>query len=461
MNFNLTKNRTLIIAFFAVIAAIILYFSVFKKPHAAYADILSNPALQHNIPIQQWTTPNGVQVYFVPTEGLPLIDIAINLDAGSARDASKPGLALLTANLLDKGTTTLSADAIAEKFEDAGAQYRAGVDRDRAIIAIRSLSDPQYLNPVIAVLSELLTQPAFPDTNVEIEKNSTLVTIKQNLQLPNVVASQAFYKALYPDHPYAQPVCGTEAGVSAITKQDLVQFHQQYFVAKNTTIALVGGISKERATEIAQQISEKLAAGSPASPLPEVAALTQSSTVNIPFPAEQTHVLIGQPCAIQNDPDYFPLLVGNYILGGSGLTSVLFEEVRNQRGLVYHVSSRLLALQKPAPFLIQLQTKNTQTKEAIQLVNQILSRFVKDGPTEPEIAEAKEGIMRSFPVDISNNAKIIDAVSGMAFYKLPIDFLSTYQKRVGAVTAADIKSTFQRRIHPDKMALIVVGTTPP
>jgi len=397
----------------------------------------------------------------VPTEGIPIIDIQVNFDAGSARDNENPGLAALCVHLLDQGTSNANADLIAEKFEDAGAIFNVNVDRDRTTISLRSLTDPKLLNPVIALYAELIASPIFSETNIETLRSQTLIGLKRNLQQPNTVASQAFFKALYKNHPYAEPACGTIEGVSKISKADLIQFHQQYYVAKNATITIVGGVSKEQATDIANQIAQKLPTGNPAAPLPNVAVLTEPINVNISFPTEQTHVLAGQPCAIQNDPDYFPLLVGNYILGGGMLTSRLFNEVRNERGLAYNISSAVLQLEKPAPFVIKLQTKNSQTKEAITVLQNTLSKFINEGPTEQEVLEAKQAITRSFPVEISNNEKITDVVSNMGFYQLPLDSLATYQKQVDAVTIPEIKSAFLRRINPEKLGLIIVGTTSP
>lgn len=418
-------------------------------------------ALKASIAIQNWTTTNGARVYFVETKAIPIIDIQVNFDAGSARDGAKPGLATLCINLLNQGIPNANADLIAEKFEDNGALLGRGLDRDRSIISLRSLTDPKFLSPVITLFSDLIAKPSFPDDNIEIERNQTLIAIKRNLQQPNVIASQAFFKALYPNHPYAESSLGTIESVASITKADLVQFHQQYFVAKNAAITIVGGVSKDTAMDIANQITQKLASGNAPSPLPNVAPLTQPVDINIPFPSEQTHVLTGQPCATENDPDYFPLLVGNYTLGGGMLTSRLFKEIRNERGLVYNIVSAILQLEKPAPFVIKLQTKNSQAKEAITVLQNVLLKFIKEGPTEQEIYEAKQSITRSFPIDISNNAKISEAVSNIAFYQLPLNSLDTYQQKVEAVTIADIKSAFERRINPKKLGLIVVGTAQP
>ncbi|HRA42721.1 MAG TPA: pitrilysin family protein [Gammaproteobacteria bacterium] len=470
------KNRYWRIVLFVFVLPIVLFFSFSKKvvkTESAATSVETSMIQQstttptpmpmptpipHTVAIENWSTTNGTRVYFVATEGIPIIDVQVNFDAGSARDAEKPGLAALCLHLLDQGIPNASADLIAEKFEDSGAKFSVDVDRDRATISLRSLTDPKLLNPVIALYVDLISNPTFPENNIETQRNQTLIGLQRNLQQPNAVASQAFFKALYKNHPYAEPACGTIEGVTLITKADLVQFHQQYFVAKNATITIVGGVSKEQATDIANQISEKLPEGNLAAPIPNVEPLIEPTHVNISFPTEQTHVLTGQPCATENDPDYFPLLVGNNILGGGILTSRLFNEVRNDRGLAYNVISAVLQLQKPAPFVIRLQTKNSQTQEAITVLQNTLVKFINEGPTEQEVFEAKQAITRSFPLEISNNQKITDVVARMGFYQLPLDSLTTYQKQVETVTISEIKSAFQRRINPEKLGLIIVGT---
>lgn len=457
------KNRYWLIALFLLVLPAALYFSFSKKncKTCATTSALQTSPVQHSVAIQNWVTANGTRVYFVATKDIPIIDIQVNFDAGSARDGDKPGLAALCTNLLDQGTLNANANQIAEKFEDAGARFGVTIGRDRSVISLRSLTEEKLLNPVITLFADLISSPNFPDNRIETQRNQLLIGIKRNLQQPHVVANLNFFKTLYKDHPYAHPACGTLESVPLITKADLTQFHQQYFVAKNATITIVGGISKEQATDIANQVSWKLPTGNPPPALPNVATLTEPVTLNIPFPAEQTHVLTGQPCATENDPDYFPLLVGNDILGGGMLTSRLFNEIRNERGLVYHVSSKLLQLQKPAPFFIVLQTKNNQTKEAIEVLQNTLLKFVKEGPTEQEVLASKQSLIRSFPVELSNNAKITDAISNIAFYNLPLDSLATYQKKVEAITISEIKSAFERRINPEKLGLVVVGTTTP
>ena len=455
------KIRHAKLMFFILILPLTLYFAFEKQPHQK--PYMSKSEGQSNSPllsIQQWKSSNGAKIFFVPVEGLAIVDIQVDFNAGSARDGSKPGLAALCLSLLNEGTTDLNADQIATIFEDNGAIYSPGVVRDRIGLSLRSLSDPTVLDPVIELFSNVIAKPSFPEKNIEAQRNETLIALKRNLQDPHKIAEEAFLKAIYQEHPYAHLVYGTEAGVNSIQKSDLQQFHQQYFVANNATITLVGNMSVQNAKNIAEKITGKLKSGHQAPLLPTVSPLIENHIHHIPYPTEQAHIMMGQPCAIENDPDFFPLLVGNNILGAP-FTSRLFKEIRNKRGLVYSVYSNVLEWLRPAPFVIGLQTKNEQSAEAIKVVQETLTQFIKDGPNEDELTEVKRSIVGRFPQTVNSNANIKDIVANIAFYNLPLNYLNTYQANVNAVTREEIKNVFKRRIHPEKMALIVVAEKQP
>jgi zinc protease len=166
---------------------------------------------------------------------------------------------------------------------------------------------------------------------------------------------------------------------------------------------------------------------------------------------------MGVPGLKRTDPDYFPLLVGNHILGGGGFSSRLTDEVREKRGLVYGVSSYFLPLADQGPYLISLQTKKEQTSEALKVVRETIAKFLEEGPTEKELQHAKSNIIGSFPLRIDSNKKLLDYVRVIGFYNLPPTYLDDYPVSVDAVTLAQIKDAFKRRIDPQRMVSVVVG----
>lgn len=446
------------ILFVLILPATILYVA---DKYSVSSFVFKKAEKRTTIAIQQWITTNAIHVYFVATKDVPMVDIQVVFDAGSSRDGEKFGLAALCASSLNKGTTELTEDKIASTFENLGAIYQSSVDRDKAVFSLRSLSNFTVLDPAVRLFSNVLTKATFPDFNIEILKNQTLISLRRNLQQPSVVAQKAFFETLYANYPYGHMILGALETVSAITKTDLIQFQKQYYVSQNAIISIVGGITTEEAKALATLIAQNIPVGNKAQPLPPVPTLAKGQEKSIPFFSEQTHILLGQPCAIENDPDHFPLMIGNQILGGGTLTSRLFKEIREKKGLAYTTTSNFIEWQKPGPFMISLQTKNEQANEALTLVKKLLNTFIKDGPSEDEISEAKQAIMHSFPLEINTNAKLIHIVSKLGFYQFPLNYLDTYVEQVSKVTRLQVRDAFQRRLDPEKMALIIVGATPP
>lgn len=466
---KLTRTRLTILFIFILILPLAIFLS--STPWQGFSSLaekakdpqkISQPkdtqVATEPFPIHHWLTQNGISTYFVPTEGLPIVDIIVTLNAGSSRDGDKFGLSSLTASLLDEGgTQNHSPEALAKGFEDVGALFDAETDRDKLYLYLRSLSDPSILPNVVDLFSEIIGKPAFAESFVQLLKNQTLISLKKELQQPGVIASKAFLKSIYGEHPYAHPVSGNLESVSSITAQDITQFHQTYFVAENAIITIVGGLHRDQAKSLSEKIAAALPRGKKAPPLPPVSPLKEGLEDRIPFPSQQTHVVWGQPCLVPMDPDFFPLTVGNYILGEGPLVARLFKEVRDKNGLVYNITSRFKRLQQAGPFAINLQTQKENSAQAIELVKNTLDQFIKEGPTEPEVAAAKKGIIGGFPLGIGTNAQIAEVMSELAFYGLPIDFLQTFQAQVEKVTREDIHRAFEKRLDPNKMRLVVVG----
>jgi len=178
---------------------------------------------------------------------------------------------------------------------------------------------------------------------------------------------------------------------------------------------------------------------------------------HIDFPSTQTHVLVGMPGSYRKDPDYFALYVGNHILGGGGLVSKLFEEVREKRGLAYSAGSSFAPMFRKGPFTVSLQTRNDQTGQALDVLNKTLADFIAQGPTEAELIAAKKNITGGFAMRFDTNKELASYVSMIGFYDMPLDYLDTFQQNVEKVTTASIKDAFKRRVDPQLMQTITLG----
>jgi zinc protease len=413
--------------------------------------------------IEHWTLANGARVYFVESRNLPMVALNVVFDAGSARDPqAQNGLAMLTSGLLNEGTGELDADAIAAAFEGLGAEYGSNSDRDMAGSSLRSLSDRKLLDPALDLFARLIAAPSFPAASLERERARALLGLKQAQQSAGDVAAKAFMAQLYAGHPYALPPDGSEAGLKAIGRDDLVAFHARHYVGRNAVLALIGDVSKREARTIAERVLGRLPAGEAAAPLPRVADVVPRARAErvIAHPSTQSHVLIGEVGMSRSDPDYFPLFVGNYVLGGGGFVSRLMKAVRDERGLSYSVYSYFQPLREPGPFLLGLQTKNSQQAEAVRVARRVLAEFAAQGPTAEELAAAKKNLTGGFPLRIDSNRKIAEYLTVIGFYGLPLSYLDDFIPRVEAVTAEQIRDAFRRRIHPEHMVTVIVGGTP-
>jgi zinc protease len=419
--------------------------------------VLAAPALQAAPEIQHWVTENGARVYFVEAPEIPIIDVRFIFAAGSSRDQSSPGVAQLVSRLLKEGAGDLDANLFSERLAETGAIFATGAMRDMAWLSLRSMSDEAYSEPALALMQAALSRPRFDPDAFERRKANALVGIKREQQSPSAIASKAFYKAVYGEHPYASPMPGTEASVAAISREDVLAFHRRYYVSRNAVVAIVGALSRDRAERIAARLSSGMATGQPAPALSHVSMLARAARQHIEFPSIQVHVRIGQPGLKRGDPDYFPLLVGNHVLGGGGLVSILFDEIREKRGLSYNVNSRFTPMAELGPFTASLQTDNSQAAEAIAVLRGELNKFIANGPTAEALEAAKQNLIGGFPLRVSSNSKTLEYLAMIGFYRLPLDYLETFTDHVAAVTLDDVKSAFRRRLDPEKMITIVVG----
>jgi zinc protease len=418
--------------------------------------LLVRPA-QANPDIEHWQTGNGAEVYFVRAPGLPMVDLRVVFHAGSARDGAKPGVAALTNRMLMLGAGGLSADDVARRFDDAGANVENGSERDMAWVALRSLTASAQLGPVSRTLAQVLAHPDFPAADLERERKHQLVAIKSQEQSPSGVANKAFYRAVYGDHPYGSPPLGTKASVQALTRADVAAFYQRYYVARNAVVAIVGDLDRKAAAALAETVVGGLPRGERAPALPPVKPLAEARTIRIHHPSTQTTVLIGQPGDYRGDPDYFPLYVGNHALGGGGLVSLLNDEVREKRGLAYSVYSYFMPMARKGPFMIGTQTRNDQTRQTIQVMDDTLRGFLKRGITARQLADAKKNITGGFPLRIDSNKKIVGYAAMIGFYGLPLDYLDRFNARVEAVSRRQINDAMRRRLQPDRMVTVIVG----
>lgn len=409
--------------------------------------------------IEHWTTPQGARVYFIATDALPILDVQLDIPAGSAQDpVGKTGVAALTRSLLDAGAGALDEEAIAGRVVDLAIRLGGSTDADRTSLSLRTLVDPAQRNPALALVRTLLSAPTFPDAVLKREKARTIAALEEAATRPDAIASKRFATALYPQHPYGR-VASTES-VQAITREDLVNFHRSQFTAQGAVISLIGAINRSEAEQIAQELAAALPAKTAAAPLPKVTA-PAGEVLRIAHPSTQAHIQVGMPSVARSDPEYYALLVGNYSLGGGGFVSRLMKEVREKRGYAYSVYSYFGPRKLEGPFQIGLQTKREQADAALKVVHEVLDGFLKNGPTEAELKAAKQYFVDGLALRTDSNAKLLGYLSAIGFYDLPLTYIDDYPRLINSVTAAQVKQAFASHVKKDGLVTVIVGADAP
>jgi zinc protease len=274
---------------------------------------------------------------------------------------------------------------------------------------------------------------------------------------PAAVAGRRFAAAVYGNHPYGQEA--TPDTLAQVSLADMAAYWKRTVRACDARVSLVGAINRAQANDVVSALLRHLppAACTPLPAVPEVVPLATANDVRVPMATAQAHVLLGQPGYPRSDPDFFPLLLGNYVLGGGGFASRLMAEVREKRGLTYGVYSYFAPGNHAGAFTVGLQTRPDQADQALGLVREVVAGFVADGPTDAELQAAKAFMVNGFALRIDTNRKLLDNVANILWLGLPPTYLQTWTDAVQAVTATDIRRAFGRVLQPDRMVSVVVG----
>jgi zinc protease len=409
--------------------------------------------------IQTWDSTGGARVLFVPVMDLPMVDVRVVFDAGASRDGARAGLAQLTNALLSAGAGARNEEALASDLDALGVQVSTSSLRDMALLSLRSLREDRILHAALDMASDMLARPTFPQAAFQREVEQMRIAIEARQQDPGDVADEAFWRAMYAGHAYAEPPGGTAESIDRLTLDAVHDFYKAYYVQRNATVAVVGQLTRLEAEEVVERVLRGLSTGDPVAPVNAASLPSVATTEAIEYPSEQTHVLVGQPGMSRTDSDYYALYVGNHILGGSGLVSRVSNEIREQRGLAYSAYSYFMPMRVNGPFQMGLQTRNDQADQALSVLRETLQHFIQDGPTADELQRAKDNIIGGFALRLDSNSKITENLAVMGFYGLPLDYLDRFIERVEAVTLEQVQDAFQRRVHPERLIVVRVGRT--
>lgn len=413
---------------------------------------------QAALPIEHWTTANGARVYFVQSRELPMLDVSVDFAAGSSRDVpAKAGAASMTLRMMRLGVEGMDENTVSEQLADVGAALGNSFDVDRAGYSLRTLSRPQFREPALQILARILSRPTFDDAVLAREAQRAVSGLKEALMKPETIAGREFSRRVFGDHPYQYRASGEVETLASLTRDDLVAFHRAYYRAAGAVISIMGDVGTAEAKAIAEQLSRDLQPGAPPAPIVAVKPIIEGTRVSIPHESTQAHILIGAPGMKRGDPDYFPLLVGNYILGGGGFNSRLTYQVREKRGLTYSVYSVFSPYREAGAFQIGMQTRRDQAEQALTVIRDTVKEFIEQGPSAEELEGAKQNLIGGFPLRIDTSRKFLEYLAVIGFYGLPLDYLDRFTDRIAEVTLEQIREAFARRLDLSRMATVIVG----
>ncbi len=418
----------------------------------------------------QWVTPYGVKVLFLRANEIPMVDLNIDVDAGSRWDPRETaGLAAMTHGLLTKGVLArsglpaLNETQISEAFAALAVQRGGSVGLDRASMSLRMLSDPEVRRRSAQLVAQLLAAPSFDSEVLDREKKRTSAAIQESLTQPQSIATKALWTSVFGGHPYGQQA--SPESIATIQRADLEAFHARHWQPARMRVTVVGAISQPEAQEFVDALFALFpkTAAQPSNPVtstPKPLVPSEPKRQAIAHPATQAHVWLGLQGIARSDPDFFALTVGNYILGGGGFVSRLTEEIREKRGLSYSVFSAFSPLAQPGPFMISLQTQGAQAPQALQVVEQTIAHFLRTGPTDKELKAAKQNLVGGFALRVDTNRKMLDNLAQINYYDLPLDYLQQWTSKISAVTKEDVQRAMARVLRPQAMSVVVVAGPP-
>jgi zinc protease len=424
---------------------------------AAVVAIALLAASARALEVKRITLANGMILLVSPQHNLPMVSVAMALDAGARRDPKgKEGLAHLTADCLMEGTRTMSADELNRQVDFLGSDMGVDAGTDYAIARFTSLK--RYWRDTLKLLAGVLTTPGLRDGDFARKKAELIAGLKAAQEEPGYVAEVTFLKLLFGDAPYGHIPDGTVDSVEKLSADDVRGFYHQFYRSQGTIAAVAGDIDPD---EVAKALNEELAAlkGSvpvqKPPPAPPIAPGAHVTAIN--RDVAQANIILGFDGVARSNPDYYKLQVMNYILGGGGFASRLVREVRSKAGLVYSIESSYQAALFPGPFQVVLETKNKSANEAIAMVLQQMRRIQESPVSDAEMESARKFLIGSFPLKLDTQNSIVQFMLQVQLYGLGLDYIDRYPGYIRAVTKEDVQKVARQYLHPDSYILVAVA----
>jgi zinc protease len=403
--------------------------------------------------------PNGIVLLVAERPAVPIVAVRAYSRAGAVLDpADRAGLAGLTGALLTRGTARRSGTELDSAIEFVGGSLESGAGRDGMSVSLAVRKADLALG--LDLMTEVLLSPTFPEAEFKRKVAQIQAAIKRSEEDPGTVASRALARLVFGLHPYGRPAEGTVESVGRITRDEVVRFHREHVRPDTTIVAVVGAVTvAEARREILARFGAWPQPSAPAPGVPEAAGGGPPREEKVKRELTQATLLFGRQSIRQTDPDYFPLAVASYVLGG-GSASRLYARVRDDGGLAYAVYAYNNPGRYGAAFAVSAATRTAELPRVIEIVREEMARLGREPVSERELTLAKDYLIGSFPLRLDTSGKVADFIVSVEAQGLGLDYADRYKERIAKVTAADVQRVAARFLAPDTYNRVVVGALP-
>jgi zinc protease len=408
--------------------------------------------------IQHLISPGGIEAWFVQDATVPLIAMEYAFGGGASQDpADKPGVANMVASLIDEGSGDLDSKTFHERLDRRAIELSFSATRDYFRGSLRMLKDNK--DEAFDLLHLALTSPHFDSPDVERIRSQIISGLRRDTTNPNALAGRKFLEVAFPNHPYGRQPSGTLESVAGITVADMKDYVRRVIAKDTLKIAVVGDVDPATLGKLLDQTFGSLPAKASLTPVPDILATKPPQRAFVPLDVPQTVITFGGPGVMRHDPNFMAAYVVNHIIGGGGLSSRLYHEVREKRGLAYSVYESLLWMDHSALFIGNTGTRADRAGETMDAVEKEIRRIAEEGPTQQELDEAKSYLKGSQMLQLDTSSKLASGLLQYQLDRLPIDYLEKRNAIVDAVTIEDAKQ-MAKRLWSQGLLTVIVGRAP-
>jgi zinc protease len=405
--------------------------------------------------IQHLVSPGGIEAWFVQDSTVPLIAMEYAFGGGASQDpADKPGVANMVASLMDEGAADLDSKTFHERLERRAIELSYSAGRDTFRGSLRMLTENR--DEAFDLLHLSLTSPRFDSVDVERIRSQIMSGLRRETTSPGSIASRKFLQMAFGDHPYSRPSEGTLQSVPTISIDDLKAYKSRIIAKDTLRVAVVGDVDATTLGKLLDHTFGDLPAKATLTPVPDVVVAKPPQRVSIPLDVPQTVVTFGSPGVKRDDPNFMAFYIVNHILGGGTLSSRLYHEVREKRGLVYSVYGSLLWMDHSGLFIGNTATRFDRATETVDMINAEVKRMADEGPTQQELDEAKSYLKGSQMLALDTSSKLATALLQYQLDKQPIDYIEKRNAVVDAVTLDQAKAA-AKKLWSDGLLTVIVG----